>query len=88
MDWYGLNRTLCGVFEEMRTYVKIIKDNEYVAQIQWNVLISLIEEAQIIGNRLEGAIMDGHDLQHLHDEISAKKKELRELKKEVEENKP
>ena len=87
MNWYGLNRTLCGVFEDMRTFVKVLENAMFTKEQNWNMLKSLIEEGQILGNRLEAALYDTNDLETLHKEISEKKKELKKLNEEIKEKK-
>lgn len=76
--FYGLNRGLCDVLSEMRTMLKLAKDSN-----SKNVLLSLIEEAQIMGNRMEAALYDIKDLERLHDDIKDKKEELKKLKRKV-----
>ena len=76
--FYGLNRGLCDVLSEMRTMLKLAKDSN-----SKNVLLSLIEEAQIMGNRMEAALCDIKDLKRLHDDIKDKKEELKKLKRKV-----
>ena len=61
------NRTMCEVLSEMRTIVKLIP----IVQ-QRNLLLSLIEEAQVYGNRMESGLLDKKDLLALQ----KKKKEL------------
>lgn len=67
---YGLNRYLCDVLEDMR------KCNE---TRNFAPLMSLIEEAQILGRRMEAALEDVADLESLHDKIKEAKKELTKL---------
>jgi cell shape-determining protein MreC len=76
MGWYGINRTLCAALEDMRKAY----DTYNFASMK-----SLIEEVQMLGNRMEGALEDVQDLEYLKDEISALKKELKELKKKKKE---
>lgn len=76
--FYGLNRGLCDVLSEMRTMLKLAKDSN-----SKNVLLSLIEEAQVMGNRMEAALYDIKDLKKLHDDIKDKKEELKKLKRKV-----
>ena len=73
---YGLNRYVCTVLEEMR---KCLTTHNF------SVLPSLIEEAQILVNRMEAKLHDIKDLDTLHDKIKEKKKELKDLEDEVKE---
>lgn len=70
--WYGLNRTWCQTLDEMRQIVK-------TGHIRQDMMMSLIEELQVYGNRMESALGDLSDLESLHQEIKKKKKELKEL---------
>ena len=51
----------------------------------FSVLPSLIEEAQILVNRMEAKLYDIKDLDTLHDKIKEKKKELKDLEDKVKE---
>jgi|GEM_PF-6819013 len=73
--YYGLNRTLCEVLDEMRSLLK------YTQSV--DTLKSLVEEAQVMGNRMEAKLKDSKDWSELHESIAEKKHELRELKKEI-----
>ena len=75
-DTYGLNRYVCTVLEEMR---KCLTTHNF------SVLPSLIEEAQILVNRMEAKLHDIKDLDTLHDKIKEKKKELKDLEDKVKE---
>jgi cell division protein FtsB len=65
------NRTMCDVLQEMR---KLNKTRNYSA------LAGLIEEAQILGNRMEAAVYDKHDVEHYNKERRRLKAELKKLK--------
>ena len=67
---YGLNRYICTVLDEMRQCTK---------NLNFSVLASLIEEAQILSNRMESKLMDVRDLEDLHKKIKEKEKELKSL---------
>ena len=71
---YGLNRYLCDVFEEMRTTTK---------SMNFSILLSLIEEAQMMANRMEMRLEDQNDYENLRNDISDKKKELKKLLKTI-----
>ena len=73
---YELNRYVCTVLEEMR---KCLTTHNF------SVLPSLIEEAQILVNRMEAKLHDIKDLDTLHDKIKEKKKELKDLEDKVKE---
>ena len=73
-ETYGLNRFICTVFEEMRNCLKTYN---------FSVLPSLIEEAQILANRMEAKLYDVKDLNTLHDKIKQKKKEIKELQNKI-----
>ena len=75
-DTYGLNRYVCTVLEEMR---------KCLTTYNFSVLPSLIEEAQILVNRMEAKLYDIKDLDTLHDKIKQKKKELKELDDKIKE---
>lgn len=73
---YYPNRTLCDVLEEMR------KCNEVR---NYAPLLSLIEEVQLLGNRMESGLEDLKDHRSLLEDISELKKELKALKKQKKE---
>ena len=75
---YGLNRYFCEVLEEMRTCTKTLN---------FALIPSLIEEVQTMVNRMEMALHDMKDLQHLKDVIVEKKEELAKLEKKLEKKK-
>ena len=68
---YYLNRTLCDVLDEMRKCDKVKN---------YSALLSLIEEAQIFGNRMESALDDSRDLEQMYEEKKRLKKELKVLR--------
>lgn len=72
---YGLNRYVCDVLEEMRVQLKLRILNK-------DVMLSLIEEAQVMVNRMEAALGDQKDLEGLHKDIKERKQELRDLSDE------
>lgn len=73
---YYPNRTLCAVLDEMR---KLNETRNYAP------LLSLIEEAQVMGNRMEAGLSDIKDHKSLLEDISKLKKELKALRKEKKE---
>lgn len=75
--WYGLNRTWCQTLDEMRQICK-------TGNIRIDMMLSLIEELQVYGNRMEAALGDLSDLEALHREIKEKKAILKKLKAKTE----
>ena len=67
------NRTLCDVLAEMR------KCNE---TRNYAYLLSLIEECQYLGNRLESALSDKRDIREWSEIRSKLKDEIKELRNE------
>lgn len=78
-DLYGLNRYVCDVYEDMRRLLGDMSANNP----QHYLMKSLIEEAQVMSNRMEAALRDVKDLEQLHKEINNKKKELKELENDT-----
>ena len=72
--YYGINRYLCSVLDDMR---KCDETKNYAP------LKSLIEEAQILGNRMEAGLADVKDIKNLLEERSELKKEVKELREEA-----
>lgn len=77
----GFNRSLCSVLDEMR------KANE---TRNYSYLLSLIEEAQVLGNRMEAGLADNNDIRRflkyrhqLKTAVKKLKKEYDDLKAEV-----
>lgn len=64
------NRTLCDVLSDMRKCVETL---------HFGPLPSLIEEAQIMGNRMEAGLYDKGDLEEMHKHKKELKKEIKEL---------
>lgn len=67
---FGPNRYLCDVLDEMRTCVKTLN---------FRPLDSLIEETQILANRMESALGDKRDIKRYHQMIKELKKEIVKL---------
>lgn len=67
------NRYLCDVLREMRTCHKT-RNYAY--------LLSLIEEVQVLANRMEAGLGDKRDIRHYTEERSKLKKEVNALKEE------
>lgn len=68
---YGPNRTLCDVLNEIR---KLDQTKNYSS------LLSLIEEVQVLANRMEAALGDYHDYNAMLREKKKLKEELKSLK--------
>ena len=75
-EWFGNNRHLCDVFEDMR---KCVKTQNF------STLKGLIEEAQTMGNRMESALQDQKDLVNLQAELSKARKAYKKLEREYDE---
>lgn len=71
---YYPNRTLCSVLEAMRDCDKT-KNYSY--------LLGLVEEAQMLANRMEAGLADKEDLRELGEELSRFKAERKQLLTEV-----
>ena len=68
--YFGINRTLCNVFEEMR---KCFETRNFSG------LLGLIEEAQTMANRMEAALQDKKDVIRAHDTLKELKAEIKIL---------
>ena len=68
------NRTLCAVLEEIR---KVHETRNY------SYLLSLVEEAQTMGNRMEAGLWDKNDYERVRKEVKELKKKRDRLKKKV-----
>jgi hypothetical protein len=77
MDYFNeyLNRTLCDVLEEMRTCFKTYN---------FAPMLALIEEAQMMGNKMEAGLNDKHDVEKMENRKKELVKEIRELRKKRE----
>ena len=73
--WFGQNRTMCDVLEDMR---RCDKTRSYT------LLAGLIEESQIMANRMEAALSDQKDLIKLSLAVSEGRKEFNKLNSEIE----
>ena len=68
------NRLVCRVLDEMRDCSKTRN---------FSYLDGLIEEAQVLVNRMESKLMDQKDLDELNEEIREGKVELKRLKQKI-----
>jgi len=71
----NLNRYLCDVLEDMRTALKVLRVD---------MLPGLIEEAQVMGNRMESKLSDYSDLGYNLDESRKLSKGIESLSEELE----
>ena len=71
--YFHVNRTVCDVLEEMRKCYEV-RNFSYVP--------SLIEELQVMGNRMEAKLHDYAAIRDAHAEIKRLKKEIKQLKEE------
>lgn len=72
-EWFGNNRTLCDVLADMR---KCQDTHNY------SPLAGLIEEAQVMGNRIEAALNDQKDLLSITKELAKARKAYKRLEAE------
>ena len=75
---YGLNRYMCDVLTEMRTCTETSN---------YAYLPSLIEEVQVMANRMEASLYDKNDYTSIKKMIAEKKVELKKLEKKIEKKK-
>ena len=68
------NRLVCNVLDEMRDCSKTRN---------FSYLDGLIEEVQVLVNRMESKLMDQKDLDELNEEIREGKVELKRLKQKI-----
>ena len=74
-SWW-LNRTMCDVLEEMRG---MDRTKNYAP------LLALVEELQIMGNKMEAAINDINDIEEMTKKRSRLKKEIKKLRQDKQE---
>lgn len=72
-EWFGNNRHVCDVLDDMR---KCIKTHNY------SLMDGLIEEAQVMANRMEAALSDQKDLVKLNREMSEARRAYKDLERE------
>ena len=72
------NRTLCQVLDDMRKYIK----HTYLTETDKHVLLKLVQEVQIMGNRMEAGLWDQNDIKDLRQERKDLKKEIDKLEKQ------
>lgn len=66
------NRTLCGVFEDMRNCIKTMN---------FAPMLGLVEEAQAYANRMEGKLMDIGQYDEMKESYKEMKEELKRYNK-------
>lgn len=79
--FYGPNRYVCTVLDEMRKQLAALKwgnVSRYKA-----ITALMIEEAQTMVNRMEAGLEDVGDLERLKEECRKEKKKLRKLQAKV-----
>ena len=74
LNYYSINRTFCDVLAELR---KCHETRNYA------IMLSLLEELQTYGNRMEAHLEDKRDFKSLHQDIKTLKKERKKLLEEV-----
>ena len=74
LNYYSINRTFCDVLAELR---KCDDTKNYA------VLLSLVEELQTYGNRMEASLYDVKDLKNLNADITKLKKDRIKLIEEI-----
>ena len=73
LSYIGPSRLICTVLKEMRECCK---------QLNFRPMSALIEEAQILANRMEAGLEDAKDIRTVHEELAAMKKLRTELREE------
>ena len=68
------NRTLCEVLEDMRNCTKTMN---------FGHLLGLIEEAQMLGNRMEAGLSDKGDYKEMNEALHELKKEYKPLRDKI-----
>ena len=74
--WFGNNRHVCDVLADMRKCVE---------SMNFSALAGLIEEAQVMANRMEAALSDQKDLLKINTEVSKARKAYKALEREYKE---
>lgn len=75
MNYYR-HRFLCDILQEMRVCCKTLN---------FSSLLGLVEECQVLGNRMENALEQQRDILQMDEEWTQKKKKLEALEKEIKE---
>ena len=74
LNYYSINRTFCDVLAALR------KCNE---TRNYSIMLSLVEELQTYGNRMEAHLYDSKDVKNLHTDIALLKIDRKKLLAEV-----
>jgi len=74
MHRYYPNRTLCDILEDMRQCFKTMN---------FAILPSLIEEVQIVGNRMEAALADVKNIEMINEDLHRLRAEYKDLKRKT-----
>jgi len=74
--YYGLNRNMCEVLDEIRA---LDKSKNYSS------LMSLVDEIQSMANRMEAKLNDIKDFNYMKEEKTKLKKQIKKLKEKLEE---
>ena len=74
MSDYWINRTLCDVLEEMRKCCKTLN---------FAPMPGLVEEVQIMGNRMESALENAGDIKDIEEKFHIKRMEYKELDRSI-----
>jgi len=72
------NRVMCSVLDEMRGLIKHAVKHERQKQL----LLSMVEECQIMGNRMEASLSDAKDIKSLYKKRKELRNEVNKLKEE------
>ncbi len=72
-QWFGNNRFICDALADMRKCAETLN---------FSPMMSLIEEIQIMANRMEAGLSDKKDLAKLGLEISSARQAYKKLKNE------
>jgi len=82
MSWYSFpNRTMCDVLAEMRKILNLL--NASRCDSQKVILLSMVEEIQVYGNRMEAGLSDQSDARDLHDKRKELKNTVNKLEDQV-----
>lgn len=73
--WNYPSRTLCAVLDEARQCCKTAN---------YSYLPGLLEEIQVLGNRMEAALEDAGTLENMRNQRKELEKEIKKLRKEKE----
>lgn len=72
------NRTYCDCLTEIRVYLETF-EGQKLTEVRHSVILSLIEELQTYGNRLEAALYDHKDVLQDFGSYVKLKREIRRL---------